>query len=55
LTSALAPITRGECPNYKRTAEAVYRQGRLTASYIHFYLPSDPLVAAQLFLPSERP
>jgi cobyrinic acid a,c-diamide synthase len=55
LTSALAPITRGECPNYKRTAEAVYRQGRLTASYIHFYLPSDPLAAAQLFLPSERP
>jgi cobyrinic acid a,c-diamide synthase len=55
LTSALEPITRGECPNYKRTAEAVYRQGRLTASYIHFYLASDPLAAAQLFLPSERP
>ncbi|WP_324734567.1 cobyrinate a,c-diamide synthase [Pseudomonas paeninsulae] len=54
LTSALQPIARGECPNYKRTAEAVYRQGRLTASYIHFYLPSDPLAAAQLFAPGER-
>lgn len=55
LTSALEPIARGECPNYRRSAEAVYRQGRLTASYIHFYLPSDPLAAAQFFLPSERP
>ena len=55
LTSALEPIARGECPNYKRSAEAVYRIGRLTASYIHFYLASDPLAAAQLFLPGERP
>ncbi|MNQ56234.1 Cobyrinic acid A,C-diamide synthase [compost metagenome] len=55
LTSELEPIARGECPNYKRSAEAVYRIGRLTASYIHFYLASDPLAAAQLFLPGERP
>ncbi|SFQ09115.1 cobyrinate a,c-diamide synthase [Pseudomonas borbori] len=55
LTSALEPIARGECPNYQRSAEAVYRIGRLTASYIHFYLASDPLAAAQLFLPGERP
>ena len=51
LDSALQPITRGECPNYKRTAEAVYRQGRLTASYIHVYLPSNPAAAAALFKP----
>ncbi|WP_415755165.1 cobyrinate a,c-diamide synthase [Pseudomonas leptonychotis] len=51
LTSELQSLTRGECPNYKRTSEAVYRQGRLTASYIHFYLPSDPAAAAALFLP----
>jgi cobyrinic acid a,c-diamide synthase len=51
LTSELVPIARGECPNYKRTAEAVYRLGRLTASYIHFYLPSDPAAAAELFKP----
>ncbi|WPC03760.1 cobyrinate a,c-diamide synthase [Pseudomonas benzenivorans] len=51
LTCDLQPIARGECPNYRRTAEAVYRQGRLTASYIHFYLPSDPAAAAELFQP----
>jgi cobyrinic acid a,c-diamide synthase len=55
LTSALVPISRGECPNYKRTAEAVYRMGRLTASYIHFYLPSDPVAAGALFRPGEQP
>lgn len=55
LTSELEPLARGQCPTYKRTAEAVYRLGRLTASYIHFYLPSDPVAAAALFLPSERP
>lgn len=51
LDSAMRPIARGECPNYKRTAEAVYRQGRLTASYIHFYMPSNPQAAAALFKP----
>ncbi|NKQ11471.1 cobyrinate a,c-diamide synthase [Pseudomonas sp. SST3] len=51
LDSSLQPVARGECPNYKRTAEAVYRQGRLTASYIHFYLPSNPVAAAALFKP----
>ncbi len=51
LESPLQPLARGECPNYKRTAEAVYRSGRLTASYIHFYLPSAPLAAAALFRP----
>ncbi|MBC8648177.1 cobyrinate a,c-diamide synthase [Pseudomonas sp. MTM4] len=51
LETAMQPIAQGECPNYKRTAEAVYRQGRLTASYIHFYMPSDPHAAAALFKP----
>ena len=51
ISQALAPLARGECPNYRRTAEAVYRLGRLTASYIHFYLPSDPLAAAGLLRP----
>ncbi|AYC33695.1 cobyrinate a,c-diamide synthase [Pseudomonas cavernae] len=51
LDCGLQPIARGECPNYRRTAEAVYRLGRLTASYIHFYLPSNPLAAAALFRP----
>lgn len=51
LSTDLLPFAHGECPNYKRTAEAVYRLGRLTASYIHFYLPSDPMAAAELFQP----
>ena len=40
----------GEIRN-KPVAEAVYRLGRLTASYIHFYLPSNPRAAAELLLP----
>ncbi len=48
---ALEPLVRGECPNYKRTSEAVWRLGRLTASYIHCYLPGNPQAAAALFAP----
>jgi cobyrinic acid a,c-diamide synthase len=51
LESPMQPLARGECPNYKRTAEAVYRQDRLTASYIHFYMPSDPFAAAAMLSP----
>lgn len=51
LACALTPVAHGECPNYRRTAEAVYRRGRLTASYIHFYLPSAPQAAAALLRP----
>lgn len=51
LETALAPLARGHCPNGGATAEAVYRIGRLTASYIHFYFPSAPQACAQLFLP----
>lgn len=32
-------------------AEAVYRVGRLTASYVHFYFPSCPAAVAALFAP----
>lgn len=46
-----APLVRGLCPNDKPVAEAVYRIGRLTASYIHFYLPSNPRAAAELLRP----
>lgn len=31
--------------------EAVYRTGRLCASYVHWYFPSDPQAAARMFLP----
>jgi cobyrinic acid a,c-diamide synthase len=32
-------------------SEPIYRQARLTASYMHFYFPSDATAAARLFLP----
>lgn len=51
LESPLEPLAQGRCPNGKPVAEAVYRQGRLTASYIHFYLPSNPEAAAALLRP----
>jgi cobyrinic acid a,c-diamide synthase len=49
-TSSLAPLTRAVTSRGGQ-GEAVYRRGRLTASYVHFYFPSDPLAAARLFLP----
>lgn len=30
---------------------AILRRGRLTASYMHFYFPSNPEAVARLFLP----
>ncbi|SDH93996.1 hydrogenobyrinic acid a,c-diamide synthase (glutamine-hydrolysing) /cobyrinate a,c-diamide synthase [Pseudomonas delhiensis] len=51
LDTGLEPALRGSCPNAKPVAEAVFRLGRLTASYIHFYLPSNPMAAAAIFRP----
>jgi cobyrinic acid a,c-diamide synthase len=47
----LEPITR-TIPLHDRGApEPVYRLGRLTASYLHLYFPSNANAAARLFLP----
>lgn len=51
MRTTLAPIAHGSCPNGGPLAEPVYRSGRLTASYVHFYFPSDPAACAQLFRP----
>jgi len=51
LDTEAAPIACGQCPNGGATAEAVYRVGRLTASYVHAYFPSNPEAAARLFQP----
>ena len=37
-------------PNGGRSAEAVYRDRRMTASFVHFYFPSAPGAAVRLFL-----
>jgi cobyrinic acid a,c-diamide synthase len=50
-TTELTPIARGLSPNGGRGAEAVYREGRMTASYVHFYFPSNPSAIAALFAP----
>lgn len=51
LQTQLAASARGVCPNGGAASEAVYQQQRLTASYIHFYFPSNPGAVARLFLP----
>ncbi len=45
----LAPLVRARRPDGGE-GEAIYRVGRLTASYVHFYFPSDPEAVARLFL-----
>lgn len=44
----LAPLARATTPA-GREGEAIYRLGRLTASYVHFYFPSNPAATAALF------
>ena len=50
LHTSIQPAWRGRTQR-GGLGEAVFRQGSLTASYIHFYWPSNPQAAAALFLP----
>lgn len=50
LQTSLQPAWRGRTQR-GGVGEAVFCQGSLTASYIHFYWPSNPQAAAALFLP----
>ncbi|UPG89799.1 cobyrinate a,c-diamide synthase [Luteibacter aegosomaticola] len=45
------PLAMATNPNGGPTSEAVYRRQRMTASFVHFYFPSNPDAAARLFLP----
>jgi cobyrinic acid a,c-diamide synthase len=47
--SALTPMCRAITSD-GRTGEAIYQSAQMTASYLHFYFPSNPSVAAALFL-----
>ena len=49
--SPLTPIAHSQPARHHGREEPVYRQGRLTASYLHGYFPSNAAAAAQLFLP----
>lgn len=45
------PLATARNPNGARSAEAVYRDRRATASFVHLYFPSAPDAAIDLFLP----
>ncbi|MCA0176493.1 MAG: cobyrinate a,c-diamide synthase [Proteobacteria bacterium] len=53
LRTPLAPLCATTPARAGRTGEAVYRQGRLTASYFHAYFASNPQAVARLFAPGE--
>ncbi|MDP3538371.1 MAG: cobyrinate a,c-diamide synthase [Azonexus sp.] len=46
--TSLAPLTRAQTAE-GREGEAIYRRQRLTASYVHFYFPSNPVAVAAVF------
>ncbi|WP_413624524.1 hypothetical protein [Luteibacter sp. Lutesp34] len=45
------PLVKATNPHGGPTAESVYRRGRMTASFVHFYFPSNADATARLFLP----
>lgn len=49
METLLAPAARGERLYNTSPGEAIYVQGRVVASYLHNYFPSNPLAAAALF------
>jgi len=51
MTCELAPLVHSESARHNGTPEPLYRQRRLTASYLHLYFPSNPAASARLFLP----
>jgi cobyrinic acid a,c-diamide synthase len=52
LSTPVAAIARATNPN-GGAGEAIFRQGSLLASYVHFYFPSAPQAAAALFLDNQ--
>jgi len=50
LETSMQPSEKGARQN-GTAGEAIYRSGRLTASYLHWYLPSAPAVAAEILRP----
>ncbi len=52
LETSLEPITRATSNRTKKPGEAIYAQGNLVASYVHFYFPSCPEAVARIFAPN---
>jgi cobyrinic acid a,c-diamide synthase len=51
METSLTPWAHGERLYNTSPGEAIYREGKLTASYLHNYFPSNPQAAAGLFSP----
>jgi cobyrinic acid a,c-diamide synthase len=51
LETPLEPLAHGRRQRDGKPGEAIYRVGRLTASYLHFYFASNPAATARLFAP----
>ena len=51
METAIEPIAHGIRQRGNAPGEPIYRQRRLTASYLHLYFPSNPEAAAALFRP----
>jgi cobyrinic acid a,c-diamide synthase len=49
METPLSPVARASNPNGGRTAEPLYQQGALRASYLHHYFPSNPAAVAAFF------
>lgn len=49
VSTPLAPVAIATNPNGGRTAEALYQQGSLRASYVHHYFPSNPEAITAFF------
>lgn len=49
LETSLEPLTCAHCPHGGKTGEALYRHGRITASYMHTYFPSNPSIVSEWF------
>lgn len=47
-STPLEPLLRAEKLRGNGPGEPIYRVGRLTASYVHFYFPANPAAAARL-------
>jgi cobyrinic acid a,c-diamide synthase len=50
LSTGLTPLAQAVSPRSGGISEGVYRRGRLTASYVHFYFPSNRAAVAACFL-----
>ncbi|BBP05229.1 hydrogenobyrinate a,c-diamide synthase [Sulfuriferula plumbiphila] len=51
IDTPLVPVASGERLYNTSQGERIFRLARLTATYLHCYFPSNPSVAARLFLP----